>query len=478
MKVTLPPWKKTINETFIPLIENDDRYLICWGGRGSSKSIFAAKKLIYRCLSEPYFRYILYRKTYNTIKDSQYQTIKDIITDWGLESLFTFTESPLMIRCKNGNKFICRGGDDAQKLKSVKDPTGVWYEEEIPDEGDFITITTSIRTTKAKYLQEIFTINPEVEGDYTDHWFWKQYFKDKPYGSFRDKASIDIGGGKVFDMTYTSHHSTYLDNKWIPDSFIAKLLSLRQTNPYYYTIYALGEWGNKTTGGNFWKFFNRTDHVKPVAYDENKALHLSFDFNVNPYMTLVVFQITGKKVELIDEICMPSPKNTTMGVCREFAAKYHTHQAGIFIYGDPSGKKEDTRSEKGHNDFKIIQTELIKFRPQLRLLTSAPPVAMSAQWINAIFLHNEGGISITISDKCYKSIDDFQYVKEAADGTMHKAKVKDADTGVTYEKYGHISDASRYALVTAFATEFKLYQQGGLSAPVLSARNPVSKNAY
>ena len=112
MNITLPAWSKTLNESFLPLVDNTDRYLVCYGGRGSSKSVFAAKKLIYRCLTEPYFRYILYRRTYNTIRDSQYQTIKDIVEELGLDSVFTFTLAPLEIRCANGNKFICRGGDE------------------------------------------------------------------------------------------------------------------------------------------------------------------------------------------------------------------------------------------------------------------------------------------------------------------------------------------------------------------------------
>lgn len=478
MKVILPPWSKTINATFIPLVKNEDRYLICWGGRGSSKSIFAAKKLIYRCLSEPYFRYILYRKTYNTIKDSQFQTIKDIVYDWGLQNLFTFSTSPLEIRCINGNKFICRGGDESKKLKSVKDPTGVWYEEEIPDEGDFITITTSIRTTKASYLQEIFTINPEVEGDYTDHWFWKRFFKDKPDGSFQDKVMIEIGDGKKFEMTYTSHQSTYLDNKWIPDSFIAQLLQLKAENPYYYTIYVLGKWGNKASGGNFWKFFDRAKHVGVTKYDPSRSLHLSFDFNVNPYMTLSIYQVVDKKVFLVDAICLKSPRNTTEQTCKEFSARYGNHASGVFVYGDPSGKREDTRSEKGHNDFRIIQSELNKYRPSMRLLNVAPSVEMSAKWINAIFFREDGGIQVIVSDKCQVAIDDFLYAKEAADGTMAKIKVKDPNTGISYEKYGHISDSFRYFMCSAFASEYAQYQKGDVVSSITFGKNNKSKNSY
>lgn len=414
--------------------------MICYGGRGSSKSQLAAKKLIYRCLTEPYFRYILYRKTYNTIKDSQFQTIKDIVYEWGLQDLFIFNVSPLEIRCINGNKFICRGGDEPKKLKSIKDPTGVWYEEEIPDEGDFITITTSIRTQKAEYLQEIFTINPEVEGDYTEHWFWQRFFKDKPDGTFSDKATIDIGDNKTFETTYTVHHSTYKDNRWLPDSFKAQLLDLQRTNPYYYTIYVLGMWGNRTTDGNFYSGFDRTRNVLPQAecrYNPLQVLHVTFDFNVNPYVTICIWQITGKRATQIDEICLPTPNNRTDLACREFCRRYRGHQGGVFIYGDPAGLHEDTRTEKGYNDFRIIANELAEFRPQMKYQKVAPPVHTRGQFINAVFSERAQGLDFIISDKCTNSIADYMFLKMASDGTKAKIKTKNPDTGVSYEKYGH-----------------------------------------
>lgn len=466
MKIVLPPWKKTINETFIPLIHNKDRYLICYGGRGSSKSIFAAKKLIWRCMTEKYFRYILYRKTYNTIKDSQFQTIKDIVYEWGLQDLFTFNVSPLEIKYANGNKFICRGGDEPTKLKSIKDPTGVWYEEEIPDEGDFITITTSIRTQKTDYLQEIFTINPEVEGDYTEHWFWKRFFKDNPEGTFNDITTVDIGFGKVFETTYTCHQSTYLDNRWLPDSFKAQLISLQRTNPYYYTIYALGKWGNKTSDGNFYKLFKRLKNARPekeCVYNSSLPLLLSFDFNVHPYVTITIHQAKGKKITQIDEICLPTPNNRTDLACRHFAKRYSEHKAGVWIYGDPAGLHEDTRTEKGYNDFQIIMKELAMFRPVAKWAKVAPPVHTRGMFINAVFDENAQGLEFIISEKCVNTIADYMFLKEASDGTKAKIKIKNPDTGVTYEKYGHTSDSNDYLYCNMFMTEFINFQRGSIS---------------
>lgn len=433
-------WEDLVNESFIPYIENKDRYLIFYGGRGSSKSDFCAKKLIYRCLSENYFRCILVRNTYSSIKDSSYQTIKDIIFDLGLQSLFEFKLQPLEIHCINGNSFLARGCDDTTKLKSIKDPSCVWYEEDIPTEADFITITTSVRTKKATYLQEIFTINPEVEGHYQDNWFWKKYFQNRIEKTFSDITKIKANDTEV-ELTYSVHHSTYKDNKYLPSEFIAQLEQIKETNPYYYTIYCLGEWGNRQTGGLFYKLFDRTKSVSNViAYNPNLALHISFDFNVNPYMSVLICQMVGKQLYIIDEITSKTPDNTTKGACNEFMRKYYNHNAGLFIYGDPSGKQQDTRTEAGYNDYKIIQKELEKYNPTMRVASVAPSIVSRGNFINTIFHNGYDGINVQISDKCKVFINDLIFVKEQSDGTKFKEKSKDKETGITSEKLGHLSD--------------------------------------
>lgn len=485
--VNWPKWEKIINKAFIPLVNNRDRYLICYGGRGSSKSDFAVKKLIYRCLTEDYFRYILVRKTYNTIKDSSYQTLKDVIIDLGLAELFEFKVQPLEIVCKNGNKFIARGCDDPTKLKSVKDPTGVWWEEDVPEENDFITITTSVRTKKADYLQEIFTINPEVEGNYEDHWFWKWFFKDKIGNSFSSKVTIKIDENTSEEVTYTTHHSTYKHNRWIPKSFIAFLMDLKEKNPYYYTVYCLGLWGNRQTGGLFYKCFNRSRQVIDVRsvpgfegkkpYNPDIAIHASFDFNVNPFVTLRLWQIIGKKAYNIDEICLPYPRNTTLAACQEFKRLYPGHRAGLFIYGDPSGLKEDTRAqtvvrvkEQQYDDYVQIMESLQEYRPIKRVSRTYPPVVPRGGFINSIFESNIYDIELYFHQDCYHGINDYQFLKEASDGTKHKEKVKDPNTGVQYEKYGHCSDADDYLICEAFKTEFQKYKDGNKKPIIISGK--------
>jgi phage terminase large subunit len=461
VEVKWPVWRKIINDKFVPLTDCTDRFVILYGSRGSSKSDYVAKQLVRNCLHHKYFKCILYRRTYNTIQESSYENIKQTITSLGLESLFRFRVNPLGITCMNGNRFIARGGDDPGKIKSLKDPTCVWYEEDVPNEDDFATISLSIRSGKADALQEYFTLNPEVEGDFTDNWFWKRFFKGYNDLSYRTTTAIEVEN-RIVEYSTTVHHSTYQDNRWLPDAVKAQIESYKTTNPYKYSVYAKGLWTMKETGGNFYKLFKRVPNTADITYNKTIPLHISFDFNVNPYITLTIWQIEGNIAKQIDEICLSTPNNKTEKLCAEFAHRYRSHDAGLFIYGDPSGIAEDTRLESGYNDFTIIQGALKQFKPSLRVFSSAPAVVMRGNWINEVFDHQEGGLTFIIGNKCANSIADYMYLKEASDGTKAKIKEKNKETGVTFERYGHTSDANDYLLCFAFGSHFNRYQRGGV----------------
>jgi phage terminase large subunit len=75
---------RLFNRVYIPLLRDTNRYLLLYGGRDSAKSYFAAQKVLIDTMRKPYSRYILLRKIYADIKDSQFQTIKDIISSYGL----------------------------------------------------------------------------------------------------------------------------------------------------------------------------------------------------------------------------------------------------------------------------------------------------------------------------------------------------------------------------------------------------------
>jgi hypothetical protein len=178
-------------------------------------------------------------------------------------------------------------------------------------------------------------------------------------------------------------------------------------------------------------------------------------------MHCVIAQVDGLTLNVIDELRTESPRNNTRGLCAEIVRKYQNHTAGMFVTGDPAGKHEDTRSEKGHNDYTIIRKELAQFNPIIKMHTSAPSVVQRINFINNIFEFNQSGITINIDSRCLHLINDFMNVKEAEDGTKHKEKAKNSDTGVTYEKWGHSSDCADYMIIKIFEAKYNEYLRGG-----------------
>lgn len=238
-------------------------------------------------------------------------------------------------------------------------------------------------------------------------------------------------------------------------------------------------------GGEFYKRFKVSLHVKKTQYDPELPLHLTFDFNVNPGMHASVWQIeivkqgneVFKKAHKIRELITRSPMNTTKGICNEFKRHYPEHDTGLFIYGDPSGNNEDTRSEKGYNDYRIITEQLAKYKPQLRVEKKHPSVVMRGNFINTVFESGFANLEFIVGDNCPESIADYMYLKEDSDGTKLKAKARDIATGTSYEKYGHLSDGDDYFYCVAFASEYLKYQRGGKDVSIQLGKN-FSKNQY
>ena len=457
--VQWPKWEKLMNKKFIPIIKNDDHFLILYGGRGSGKSKAVAMKLIYKCLTETHFRCVIVRKVFNSIQNSAWKNLQDLVQELGLQELFEFTAQPLSVKCFNGNNFIALGCDDVQKVKSISEVSHLWIEEDIINEDDFVVITSSIRTTKVK-TQIILSINPEVEeNSYEDNWLYKRFFAHREGElSFRDIIKVNLGE-KQIDLSYTVLHSTYNDNRFLSEIYKASLEDLKRTDSYRYQVYALGEWGNRTSGGLFYPSFNRGLHVEKVEYNPDKALHVALDFNNNPGNACSVWQVDGMTATCISSFFAKSEYGNTKELCNKLKADYHMHAAGFYIYGDASSKHEDTRSEAGWNDYKLIEKELKeRFHPTFLIPSKNPPVELRGQFIGEVFSHNLNGLKIIIGATCRELISDLQNCKVDADRTKLKAMIK--KDGLSYQQWGHQLDCFEYLFIKVYEKEFTAYKRG------------------
>lgn len=217
--------KRVFNQSFLPYLNNDKRYLVFYGGAGSGKSYFICERFIYKMLSSKRFNLLVVRKTGKSNRDSTFALFKQVISKWNMSKYFKTNESDLRIKCLlNGNEIVFAGLDDVEKLKSITfskgELTDVWIEEasEIL-ESDFNQLDVRLRGKGTK-KQIVISFNP-ID---VNHWLKKRFFD-------RKEDNIEI------------FHSTYKDNDFLDEDYKKLLESYKDTDPYYYDVYCMGIWG-------------------------------------------------------------------------------------------------------------------------------------------------------------------------------------------------------------------------------------------
>lgn len=223
MKVDIKINKKVFNDVYLPYLDNDDRYLVFYGGGSSGKSYFIGERLIYKLIHPQRCNALIVRQTGDTNRKSTFPLLKHVISNWNLAEHFKVNESDMRIRCKlTGNEVAFAGLDDVEKIKSITfengELTDIWVEEATEtQEADINQLKVRLRGGKSK-KQMVLSFNPIN----IQHWI-KGHF-------------IDSGLATVC-------FSTYKDNKFLTDDDRAALEDLKRTDEYTYNVYCLGQWG-------------------------------------------------------------------------------------------------------------------------------------------------------------------------------------------------------------------------------------------
>lgn len=252
---------KKHSPAFVPMFQDQSRYQIIWGGAGSGKSHIVARKILYRLLKENSTKhnFLVIRKVDRTIKRSVFALIRNIISRWRLTKEFSINLTDKTIIYKpTGSQIMFSGLDDVEKLKSIEGVTSIWAEEATElNQEDFEQLDLRLRGNHGCLKQIILTLNPISE----QHWIKKVFFDDPIQGVFTLKT-------------------TYLDNSFIDDEYKMVMENKKKTNPRYYNIYALGNWG--TAEG---LIFNRVTQrlIKPEEVAGLKPVQgLDFGYTNHP----------------------------------------------------------------------------------------------------------------------------------------------------------------------------------------------------
>jgi hypothetical protein len=252
--------------------------------------------------------------------------------------------------------------------------------------------------------------------------------------------------------------STYHNEKNLSPGYIDRLINDVGRDKNRVAMLVYGSPFAKT-GGEFYSQFSRVTHVKRFEPWPNEPVHLSFDFNLVPYITCVCYQVKyiDKKyhVRAFREFCLSNPKNNSESLANEIKnSMYDLLKNGLYIYGDYSGKTDNTVSAEVRNNFEMIEKVLYQYlhNGSNRVVRNALHTKRR-DFMNKVFSGGFSNIEYLIEEKCIELTNDLEFLKQhAVSGGKLKSKV--TKDGRTYEEFGHTSDAQDYFFCSMFDNYF------------------------
>lgn len=381
-----------INDVYEPYLEDKSRFLVLYGGSGSGKSVFAAQKIALRFIQEQPHKLLILRKVGTDLKLSVIQEIKDALSIIGVYDLCEYNKQDKILTYPNGNQIIFRGLDEPERVKSIKDITGMWIEEATEfTEEDFDQLNLRIRGETKNYVQYILTFNPIDE----DHWLRQRIANDSDF---------------------TVLKTTHKDNYFLSSEDREQIEKLKERNPTYYDIYCLGEWGKVDKSGKFMHNFNQNKHVANVELNPNLPIWLSFDFNLDP-MSALICQIPDTQTGYVIEKIRLEESDIF-----EVTDRIKTKYPGAFFLacGDASGKNRTGTTRGKTSYWKIIKNELNLKDHQLYVRNQNLGIIESRTICNAALTM----IDIKINQSCKELIEECKYAKVDDYGILIKDRKK------------------------------------------------------
>lgn len=277
------------NLCFKEVDRSHKRYIVMKGSAGSGKSVDTAQNYLLRLMQDKGRNLVCIRKSDITNRDSTYAELTGAAYRMfgdQTDRYWNIKQSPLQLTCRpNGNQIIFRGVNDEkqrEKLKSITFQKGkltdVWIEEATEiTQADFEIIDDRLRgeLPDGQFYQIRMTFNPVNR----NHWIKKVFFD-------------------VSDPNVLTHHSTYLDNRFIDAAYHARMARRKEVDPEGYQIYGLGEWGE--IGGlilHNWK-------VEEISQDLNDYddVAIGQDFGFNHANAILLLGLKDDNIYILQEI--------------------------------------------------------------------------------------------------------------------------------------------------------------------------------
>lgn len=421
--------KKKVNPnlTFLREWVPKTRIVALQGGTRSAKTYSTLQYLIELCHQYKGMTISVARQELTVLKATVLRDFVDILKSEGIYSEANHNKSQNTYLL-NGNLWDFFGLDEEEKVRGRK--------------RDILFLNEGNQASYEAWKQLLFRTTTCAIIDYNpsmyDHWIYDEVLT-------RADCKMLI--------------STYKDNPHLSPEQVTEIERYKETDNAYYQVFGLGQRGKLKTGAEFYHRFNRGTHAKSVPYNPALPVHLTFDFNVVPYITLLCAQVdfsdNKTRFRIYREYCLPSPNNSSRAVCEAFIRDHKQYNPLLFYYGDASGKNRIA----GLGDRRVFDDVETTLLPYLhgasdRVLTRNPSQLKARDFMNLILAGHWPDISIEVDEGCKELIADLENVKLGIQGKV-KERVNDKELGISYEKYGHPTDALTYLVVSVL---YELYK--------------------
>jgi len=238
-------------------------YVLNVGGARSSKSHSISQLFIERFHTRKNRNVLITRKTLPSLKLTAYKKTIDLMKEYHIykEKWHNKTDRTY-INPNLNNYMVFTSVDDPEKIKSTEF-NDIWIEEAIEftyEDFGILDLRLSGKTVPDTPNQMFLSCNKSEE----HHWIREKL-------ALRDNVEII--------------ESTYLDNPFLPESYIAKLESLKEYDPILYQIYVKNEWAS--VRGNVYSW-----DIAPlpnVSFDEI-FYGLDFGYSIDPAALVRIYR--------------------------------------------------------------------------------------------------------------------------------------------------------------------------------------------
>ena len=220
------------NPVYLPHLKNMARTQIFFGGSSSGKSVFIAQRCVEDVMAGGR-NYLVCRQVARTLRMSVYSEVCNVISEWGVASLFTINKSEMLITCNtNGYQIAFVGLDDVEKIKSIRPAKGawtdVWVEEATETDRNAIKQLYKRQRGGSEKTPKRMTLsfNPILQS----HWIYEEYFSKIGWADKQTEyRSEDLSILKTW----------YIHNRFLTSDDVKDLEN--ETDKYFYNVYTLGK---------------------------------------------------------------------------------------------------------------------------------------------------------------------------------------------------------------------------------------------